>query len=117
LAISKERKEELVQQYIEWANQSQALFLTEYRGLNMKQVDELRECVIPRSVPSSRIMGSGFGKGRISCGPHFGQHRSPVRARNAPDMARYELRASDFVKIKGGYLETADQREDVVPAS
>ena len=42
MAISKKRKEELVAQYVEWLNQSQAMFVTEYTGLSMKQIDDLR---------------------------------------------------------------------------
>jgi hypothetical protein len=42
LAISKERKNEALAQYSEWANRSRALIITEYRGLTMKQIDDLR---------------------------------------------------------------------------
>ena len=42
MAISRKRKEELVGQYTNWLDKSQALFLTEYAGLSMKQVDDLR---------------------------------------------------------------------------
>ena len=42
MAISKQRKDELVSQYVKWVNQSQAMIVTEYLGLSMKQVDDLR---------------------------------------------------------------------------
>jgi large subunit ribosomal protein L10 len=42
LAISKERKKELVDQYIEMINSSTALFLTEYTGLSVKDLQKLR---------------------------------------------------------------------------
>jgi len=42
LAISRERKNEVVAQYGEWAGRSKASFLAEYKGLTMKQIDELR---------------------------------------------------------------------------
>lgn len=42
MAISKKRKDELVAQYSELIKQSQAMFLTEYTGLNVKQMQELR---------------------------------------------------------------------------
>jgi len=46
LAISKKRKDELVEFYTEQLGRSQALIVTEYLGLNMKQIDELRsKCV------------------------------------------------------------------------
>jgi len=45
MAISKKRKEELVAQYIEWMNRSQAFYLTEYIGLSMADIDVMRHRV------------------------------------------------------------------------
>lgn len=42
MAISKERKEELVAQYSELLAQSRAIILTEYSGLSVKQMQALR---------------------------------------------------------------------------
>jgi large subunit ribosomal protein L10 len=42
LAISRQRKEELVAQYIELLNGSRAVFLTEYTGVTVNQLEELR---------------------------------------------------------------------------
>jgi len=42
LAISKERKEELLKEYAELINKSQGMILVEYRGLNMKGMGPLR---------------------------------------------------------------------------
>jgi large subunit ribosomal protein L10 len=42
LAISKERKEELLQEYAALIGKSEGLILIEYRGLNMKGMDPLR---------------------------------------------------------------------------
>ena len=42
MAITKEKKHELVAQYGEWMDRSQAVILTEYTGLDMKAMDELR---------------------------------------------------------------------------
>lgn len=42
MAISKQRKEELLEQYEALLDQSDAIFLTEYTGLNVKQVETLR---------------------------------------------------------------------------
>jgi large subunit ribosomal protein L10 len=43
LAISKERKDELVAQYIDLLNNSRAVFITEYTGLNVKDITDLRQ--------------------------------------------------------------------------
>ena len=42
MAISKRKKEELVAEYTELLNQSNAVFLTEYTGLDVKQMQDLR---------------------------------------------------------------------------
>lgn len=43
MAITKERKDELVAQYIDLIEQSDAIFLAEYKGMTVKQVEELRK--------------------------------------------------------------------------
>ncbi|MBN1429749.1 MAG: 50S ribosomal protein L10 [Anaerolineae bacterium] len=45
MALSRERKEELVAHYSEMISQSQAMILTEYRGLTDKQLKAVRERV------------------------------------------------------------------------
>jgi large subunit ribosomal protein L10 len=42
LALSKERKQELVEQYEAWLKESKGVILAEYTGLNMPQMDDLR---------------------------------------------------------------------------
>ena len=43
MAISKARKDELVAQYTELINDSRAIFMTEYKGMNVKKMEALRE--------------------------------------------------------------------------
>ena len=45
MAISKARKDELVAQYIELINSSNAIFMTEYTGLSVSDMEALREKV------------------------------------------------------------------------
>ena len=42
MAINKERKEQLVAEYIELLNDSEAIFLTEYTGMDVKQMQQIR---------------------------------------------------------------------------
>jgi large subunit ribosomal protein L10 len=42
LAITRQKKEELVKKYIENIDQSTAIFLTEYKGLSVNEMTELR---------------------------------------------------------------------------
>jgi len=51
LAITKERKEEILKRYQDWLQKSQAVILVEYTGSNMKVMDNLR----------ARLRDSGAG--------------------------------------------------------
>jgi large subunit ribosomal protein L10 len=42
LPISKERKEEMVEQYVDMLQRSQGIVITEYRGINMPLFNEIR---------------------------------------------------------------------------
>jgi len=42
LAISKQRKEEVLAEYSEWLKRSQAVILVEYTGVKMKDLDNIR---------------------------------------------------------------------------
>ena len=42
MAINKERRQKLVAQYVDILQQARGLVVTEYRGMTMKQMDELR---------------------------------------------------------------------------
>ena len=42
MALTKERKEEVVAQYKDWVSQSQALFLVEYKGASVKDLEATR---------------------------------------------------------------------------
>ena len=43
MAITRERKEDLVEQYTDMLNQASGIIITEYRGLTMPQFDLIRE--------------------------------------------------------------------------
>ena len=45
MAISKERKNEIVAQYGEWITESKAMIVAEYIGLSVKDLDQLRRNV------------------------------------------------------------------------
>lgn len=113
MAISKKHKEELVSQYTEWMTESRALILTEYIGLSMKQLDDLRSKA--RDVGGEfHIVKNTLGKvafknlswdlpedfleGSTAVG--FAFQDAPAMAKIMADFAK----ASDFLKIKGGYL-------------
>jgi len=114
LAISKQRKDELVTQYVKWANQSQALIVTEYLGMSMKQVDELRTKVRDAGgefhIIKNTLGEVAFKQAGLSLPPKLLEGSSAVvfAFRDAPAMAKVikdYAKTSEFLKVKGGYLE------------
>jgi len=123
LAISKERTNELVAQYVEWLKNSQAVVITEYSGLTMKQLDDLRtktrdaggEFHIVKNTlgrvafqQAGLKIPEGFLEGSTAVA--FAFQDAPAMAKTITEFAR----TSDFVKVKGGYLTgNPIQAEDV----
>jgi large subunit ribosomal protein L10 len=114
LAISKERKDEAVQQYLDWYKRSQALIVTEYRGLTMKQIDDLR-AKVRESGGEFHIVKNTLGKVAFrqaglempedlfegSTAVAFAFSDAPAMAKTISEYAR----TNELVKIKGGVLE------------
>jgi len=114
LAISKERKKEVVAQYEEWANTSRALFVTEYRGMTMKDLDELRRKVrevggefhIMKNTLSKLAFANaglplpeGYFEGTTAIG--FALEDAPAMAKTMTEFTRQ----TEFLQLKGGYLD------------
>lgn len=114
MAISKKQKENLVEQYIDWIERSEALFLTEYAGLTMKELDDLRQ--------KARQTGGEFHVVKNTLGKlAFEKFGIPIQdeqlvgttaiafafedpAAMAKSISDFESN-SDSLKIKSGYLE------------
>jgi large subunit ribosomal protein L10 len=113
LAISRERKNELVSQYVTWINRSQAVIVSEYAGLTMKQIDDLRS-KIRAAGGEFHIMKNTLGRVAFkeaglelpaallegSSAVAFAFQDAPAMAKTMADFAR----TSDAVNIKGGFL-------------
>jgi large subunit ribosomal protein L10 len=113
LAITKEKKQELVSQYQAWAASSKAMIITDYVGLTTKQMDELRRKIretggefhiVKNTLTRIAFEEAGlpleedYFKGTSAIG--FAFEDAPAVAKALSDFAK----SSDFVKIKGGYL-------------
>ncbi len=115
LAVSKERKKEIVATYQDWLGSSQAVFLAEYTGLSMKDMDSLRDKV--REVGGEfHVIKNTLGKlafeeagyevpqdyflGSTAAGFAFEDAAAMAKA-----MADFS-KSVDAIKFKGGYLET-----------
>jgi large subunit ribosomal protein L10 len=115
LAISKERKSEVVALYSQWIGNSKALILAEYAGLSMKEMDALRSKarevggefhVVKNTLGKLAFKDAGlplpedFLEGSTAIG--FALHDAQPMAKTMTDFAR----TADELKIKGGYLGT-----------
>jgi large subunit ribosomal protein L10 len=113
LAISKEQKKEVVAEYGEWANRSKAVILTEYKGVTMKQLDDLRRRVrevggefhiVKNTLASLAFkeqgmpLPQGFFEGSTAVGFAFTDAPAMVKT-----MSEF-IRTNEFIKVKGGYL-------------
>ncbi len=114
MAISKERKNELVAQYVEWADSSKALVVTEYKGLSVKDLDNLRAKL--RTVGGEfHIIKNTLGKLALEQaqlpvqeGVFEGSTAISFAFEDAPAMAKALIEFAEekeFIKVKAGYLE------------
>ena len=71
MAITKERKEQLIAQYSQWIEQSKGVVVTEYMGLTMKDFDALRAKIREAGgefhVVKNTLMHARPGAGRHVC--------------------------------------------------
>lgn len=113
MALSKERKEELVAQYEGWIKESRALFLTEYTGLDMPAIDELRKRV-REAGGEFHIVKNRLGKLAFKAAGYdvpeaylLGSTAMGIAYEDAPGVAKALADfagENDAVKLKGGYL-------------
>lgn len=114
MAITKERKNELIAQYSEWVKRSKALVLTQYLGLTMKDIDALRAKVRENGgefhIIKNTLAKLAFEKAGLplqeeqfegSTAVVFAFVDAPATVKTVTEFARN----SDFLKVKGGYLE------------
>jgi large subunit ribosomal protein L10 len=114
LAITKERKNDLIAQYSEWVSRSKALVLTQYIGMSMKDIDNLRVKVREYGgefhIIKNTLAKLAFEQAGLTVpeGQFEGSTAIVFAFTDAPAMAKVVMefaRTSEFLKIKSGYLE------------
>ena len=113
MAITKERKEEVLSQYADWMKRSQALILVEYTGVRMKDLDNIRakireaggEFHVVKNTLVRRAftdMGIQFPSDYLvkSTAVCFAFTDPASTAKALTDATK----GSEFVKPKGGYM-------------
>jgi large subunit ribosomal protein L10 len=113
LAISKERKEELLGEYAELIKKSEGMILVEYRGLSMKGMDPLRSKVREAAgelhvVKNTLAQKALAAAGRKAPADLFTQTTAIGFAfSDLPGVAKAlttYAKDSEFVKVKGALL-------------
>lgn len=114
MAITKERKNELITHYSDWVKRSKALVLTQYVGLTMKEIDALRAKVRENGgefhIIKNTLAKLAFEQAGLpvqkeqfegSTAVVFAFTDAPATVKTVTEF----VKSSDFLKIKGGYLE------------
>ncbi|HCB49164.1 MAG TPA: 50S ribosomal protein L10 [Chloroflexi bacterium] len=126
MAISKQKKEELVAEYAELLNQSRAVFLTEYTGLDVKHMQQLRSEV--RKVEgayrvtkntllllalekSGKPVPTDLMTGQLAAG--FALQEVPALAKTLTEFAKDQEQFTIKGGILGDKLLTAEQVEEL----
>lgn len=126
MAISKQKKEELVAEYTELLKQSNAVFLTEYTGLDVKQMQDLRS-EVRKAEGSYRVTKNTLlllaleksGKpipadlltGQLATG--FALQEVPALAKTLTEFAKDQEQFAIKGGILGEKLLTAEQVEEL----
>lgn len=113
MAISRQKKDQVLAQYQDWFDQSQAIVLVEYTGLTVKQLDVIRAKVresggelhivkntLARKVLESKGMQAPQGLLEKSTAMTFAFSDAAATAKALTEATK----SLEAVKLKGGFL-------------
>lgn len=113
MAVSRERKEQVLAMYSEWLKKSQAVILVEYTGLKMKDLDNIRAKVRESGgefhVLKNTLARRAFAEQGMSLPAEFLVKSTAVSfAFSDPASTAKALndatKGNEFVKVKGGFM-------------
>lgn len=113
MAISKERKEEMLATYAEWLKKSEAVILVEYTGVRMKDLDNIRAKIRETGgefhVLKNTLARRAFADNGMSLPADFLVQSTAVSfAFSDPASTAKALsdatKGNEFVKVKGGFM-------------
>ena len=113
MAITKERKEEVLSVYKDWLNRSEAVILVEYTGATMKMMDgirgKIREAGGEFHVVKNTLARRAFANSGMSLpADYLVKSTAVLFAFNDPASTAKALteasKGKDFVKVKGGFM-------------
>lgn len=125
MAISKDRKNEIVEQHRTWLKESKAVVLTEYIGLSAQELEQLR-LKVRDAGGELHVIKNTLGKIvfeeadlQLPGDSYEGSTAITYAFENAPDIAKALsefAKSSEFVKIKVGVLGSEVLTADDVKA-
>ncbi len=113
MAISKERKEEILATYAEWLKKSEAVILVEYTGVKMKDLDgiraKVREVGGEFHILKNTLARRAFADNGMDLPAEFLVKSTAVSfAFSDPASTAKALndatKGNEFVKVKGGFM-------------
>jgi large subunit ribosomal protein L10 len=113
LAITKERKEEVLSQYVDWMKRSQAVILVEYTGVKMKDLDNIRAKIREAGgefhVVKNTLARRAFADNGMQLPNDYLVKSTAVSfAFTDPASTAKALtdatKGNEFVKVKGGFM-------------
>ncbi len=114
MAISKQRKEEMLSQYAEWLQKSQAVILVEYTSATMKEMDAIRAKVRESGgefhVLKNTLAKRAFSDAGVNIPDEMLANSTAATFAFTDVAATAKALADatknlDFVKVKGGVME------------
>jgi len=113
LAVSKERKEEVLATYADWLKKSEAVILVEYTGVKMKDLDNIRAKIREAGgefhVLKNTLARRAFADNGMGIPEDFLVKSTAVSfAFSDPASTAKALndatKGNEFVKVKGGFM-------------
>jgi large subunit ribosomal protein L10 len=113
LAISKQRKEEVLAKYSEWLKHSQAVILVEYTGVKMKDLNNIRSKVRDTGgefhIVKNTLIRRAFSDNGMELPKDYLAKSTAISfAFTDPALTAKALadatKGSEYVKVKGGFL-------------
>ncbi len=113
MAVSKERKEEVLATYAEWLKKSEAVIVVEYTGAKMKDLDGIRSKIRESGgefhVLKNTLARRAFADNGMSLPKEFLVQSTAVSfAFSDPASVAKALsdatKGNEFIKVKGGFM-------------
>jgi len=113
LAISKQRKDEVLAQYQDWLKRSEAVLLVEYTGVKMKSLDAIRARVREAGgefhVVKNTLARRAFAASGVDLPQDYLLKSTAISFAFADPVSTAKALAdatkgSEFVKVKGGFM-------------